>query len=131
MHRLGILGRMLPVFRKIVGQMQHDLFHVYTVDQHTLQVMANLERFTKIEHAHEFPLCSELITLVRPYQLYLLLYSMILLKVEEEITLVLGEIEVKKFAALYDLETRETELICFLVREHLGNVFCSTETRLG
>ena len=50
MHRLGILGRMLPVFRKIVGQMQHDLFHVYTVDQHTLQVMANLERFTKIEH---------------------------------------------------------------------------------
>ena len=57
MHRLGILGRMLPVFRKIVGQMQHDLFHVYTVDQHTLQVIDNLERFTKIEHVHEFPLC--------------------------------------------------------------------------
>lgn len=119
MHRLGILGRMLPVFRKIVGQMQHDLFHVYTVDQHTLQVMANLERFTKIEHAHEFPLCSELITLVRPYQLYLAALFHDIAKGRGGDHSILGELEVKKFAALYDLETRETELICFLVREHL------------
>ena len=120
MHRLGILGRMLPVFRKIVGQMQHDLFHVYTVDQHTLQVMANLERFTKIEHAHEFPLCSELITLVRPYQLYLAALFHDIAKGRGGDHSVLGEIEVKKFAALYDLETKETALICFLVREHLA-----------
>ena len=46
MNNLGILGRMLPVFRRIVGQMQHDLFHVYTVDQHILQVIRNLRRLT-------------------------------------------------------------------------------------
>ncbi|MDA9718979.1 [protein-PII] uridylyltransferase [Betaproteobacteria bacterium] len=120
MHRLGILGRMLPVFRKIVGQMQHDLFHVYTVDQHTLQVMANLERFTKIEHTHEFPLCSELITLVRPYQLYLAALFHDIAKGRGGDHSVLGELEVKKFAGSYNLGTRETELICFLVREHLA-----------
>jgi [protein-PII] uridylyltransferase len=51
-----------PTFGKIVGQMQHDLFHVYTVDQHTLQVLRNLRRFLADEFAHEYPLCSELIS---------------------------------------------------------------------
>src|SRR5687768_15260867 len=60
MNQYGILGRYLPEFGKIVGQMQHDLFHVYTVDQHILMVMRNLRRFTMAEFAHEFPLASEL-----------------------------------------------------------------------
>jgi [protein-PII] uridylyltransferase len=47
-------------FRRIVGQMQHDLFHVYTVDQHILMVVRNLRRFAVPEHAHEYPLCSQL-----------------------------------------------------------------------
>jgi [protein-PII] uridylyltransferase len=46
MNQFGLLGRYLPNFGKIVGQMQHDLFHVYTVDQHTLQVLRNLRRFS-------------------------------------------------------------------------------------
>ena len=58
MNQYGILGRYLPEFGKIVGQMQHDLFHVYTVDQHILMVVRNLRRFTMPEFAHEFPLCS-------------------------------------------------------------------------
>ena len=60
MNQYGILGRYLPEFGKIVGQMQHDLFHVYTVDQHILMVVRNLRRFTMPEFAHEFPLASEL-----------------------------------------------------------------------
>ena len=120
MHRLGILGRMLPVFRKIVGQMQHDLFHVYTVDQHTLQVIANLERFTKIEHAHEFPLCSELITLVRPYQLYLAALFHDIAKGRGGDHSILGEIEVKKFSDSYGLTEQESKKIRFLVLEHLS-----------
>src|SRR5213080_184558 len=60
MNQYGILGRYLPEFGRIVGQMQHDLFHVYTVDQHILMVVRNLRRFTQPEFAHEFPLCSEL-----------------------------------------------------------------------
>ena len=55
MNQYGILGRYLPVFGRIVGQMQHDLFHVYTVDQHILMVVRNLRRFTMPEHAHEYP----------------------------------------------------------------------------
>ncbi len=120
MHRLGILGRMLPVFRKIVGQMQHDLFHVYTVDQHTLQVIANLERFTKVEHAHEFPLCSELITFVQPYQLYLAALFHDIAKGRGGDHSRLGEIEVRKFSSGYGLKEKETEVISFLVREHLS-----------
>ena len=62
MNQYGILGRYLPEFGRIVGQMQHDLFHVYTVDQHILMVLRNLRRFTMPEFAHEFPLCSELMS---------------------------------------------------------------------
>ena len=60
MHQLGILGAYLPAFGKIVGQMQHDLYHVYTVDEHILRVIRNLRRFAVAELAHEFPLCSRL-----------------------------------------------------------------------
>jgi [protein-PII] uridylyltransferase len=62
MNQYDILGRYLPAFGRIVGQMQHDLFHVYTVDQHILQVMRNLRRFAMPEFAHEYPFCSRLIT---------------------------------------------------------------------
>src|SRR3546814_3739270 len=65
MTMLNILPRYLPVFRRIVGQMQHDLFHVYTVDQHTLAVVRNIRRFTMPEHAQEYPLASQLIANLR------------------------------------------------------------------
>ncbi|MBA3478726.1 MAG: nucleotidyltransferase domain-containing protein, partial [Lautropia sp.] len=55
MNKWSVLGRYLPAFRRIVGRMQHDLFHVYTVDQHTLMVVRNLRRFMQAEHAHEYP----------------------------------------------------------------------------
>src|SRR5258707_1435311 len=60
MNQYDVLGNYVPEFGRIVGQMQHDLFHVYTVDQHILMVVRNLRRFTMPELAHEFPLCSEL-----------------------------------------------------------------------
>ena len=61
MNLYGILGQYLPAFGRIGGQMQHDLFHVYTVDEHILMVIRNLRRFTEAQHAHEYPLCSRLI----------------------------------------------------------------------
>jgi [protein-PII] uridylyltransferase len=61
MNLFGVLGEYLPAFGRIVGQMQHDLFHVYTVDEHILMVIRNLRRFTEAQHAHEYPLCSRLI----------------------------------------------------------------------
>jgi [protein-PII] uridylyltransferase len=60
MNQYSILGRYLPAFGRIVGQMQYDLFHAYTVDQHILNVVRNLRRFTMVEFAHEYPQCSRL-----------------------------------------------------------------------
>ena len=72
MNQYGILGRYIPAFGRIVGQMQHDLYHVYTVDEHILNVMRNLRRFAVPELAHEFPLCSRLMSdFDRPELLYL------------------------------------------------------------
>ncbi|MET1537567.1 bifunctional uridylyltransferase/uridylyl-removing protein, partial [Burkholderia sola] len=50
MNQTSVLGRYLWPFRRIVGQMQHDLFHVYTVDQHILMVLRNVRRFFMAEH---------------------------------------------------------------------------------
>ena len=67
----SVLGRYLWTFRRIVGQMQHDLFHVYTVDQHILMVLRNVRRFFIPEHAHEYPFCSQLAAgWDKPYILY-------------------------------------------------------------
>ena len=60
MSRYGVLGRYLPAFSRIVGQMQHDLFHVYTVDEHILMVIRNLRRFRLPRFDHEYPFCSQL-----------------------------------------------------------------------
>ncbi|HMA11391.1 MAG TPA: nucleotidyltransferase domain-containing protein, partial [Steroidobacteraceae bacterium] len=58
MHRYGLLGRYIPAFGRVVGQMQHDLFHIYTVDEHILTVLRNVRRLTVPELAHELPLAS-------------------------------------------------------------------------
>jgi [protein-PII] uridylyltransferase len=72
MNQWSVLGRYLPAFRRIVGRMQHDLFHIYTVDQHILMVVRNLRRFTMAEHAHEYPFCSQLMAdWDRPWLLYI------------------------------------------------------------
>jgi UTP:GlnB (protein PII) uridylyltransferase len=72
MNTYGVLGRYIPAFGRIVGQMQHDLFHVYTVDQHILQVIRNLRRLSLPEFAHEYPFCTRLMAgLEQPWLLYL------------------------------------------------------------
>lgn len=72
MNQFDILGCYLPNFGAIVGQMQHDLFHAYTVDQHTLQVLRNLRRFSETGFGHEYPFCSQLISgFDRPWLLYI------------------------------------------------------------
>jgi [protein-PII] uridylyltransferase len=71
MNQYGILSFYLPAWRRIVGQMQHDLFHV-TVDQHILQVLRNVRRFMVAEHAHEYPLLTRLATsFEKPWLIYI------------------------------------------------------------
>lgn len=120
MNTLNILPRYLPVFRRIVGQMQHDLFHAYTVDQHTLQVVRNLRRFTMPEHAQEYPLASKLAAGLGHYWL---LYAAALFhdiaKGRGGDHSTLGALEVRRFAKTHALSESESELIAFLVQNHL------------
>ncbi|HFE39311.1 MAG TPA: [protein-PII] uridylyltransferase, partial [Gammaproteobacteria bacterium] len=72
MNIYGVLAKYIPAFGKIVGQMQFDLFHIYTVDQHTLFVVRNLRRFFVDSYKHEYPLCSEIINNIpKPELLYI------------------------------------------------------------
>ncbi|WP_281283030.1 [protein-PII] uridylyltransferase [Verticiella sediminum] len=120
MNDLGVLPAYLPPFRRIVGQMQHDLFHVYTVDQHTLMVVRNLRRFTMDEHAHEYPLCSDLIAnFDRHWLLYLAALFHDIAKGRGGDHSRLGAIEVRRFARTHQLDKGDAQLVEFLVREHL------------
>ena len=82
MNSYGVLAAYLPAFNHIVGLMQYDLFHIYTVDEHILFVVRNLRRFVNPEYAHEFPLCHHVIgTLPKPNCSALPACSMILPRV--------------------------------------------------
>jgi [protein-PII] uridylyltransferase len=120
MNETSVLGRYLPVFRKIVGQMQHDLFHIYTVDQHILTVIRNLRRFTMVEHAHEYPFCSQLMA---NFEDHWLLYIAALFhdvaKGRGGDHSILGEQDARKFCKEHSLNQENTDLVTFLVKHHL------------
>ena len=120
MNQYGIFGRYLPAFGRIVGQMQHDLFHVYTVDQHILQVMRNLRRFAMLEFAHEYPFCSALMTgFERPWVLYLAAMFHDIAKGRGGDHSKLGMDDAREFCQRHDISQEDTELIVFLVEQHL------------
>jgi [protein-PII] uridylyltransferase len=121
MNQYGILGRYLPEFGRIVGQMQHDLFHVYTVDQHILMVMRNLRRFTMPEFAHEFPLCAELMNgFERHWLLYVAALYHDIAKGRGGDHSTLGAQDARSFAKRHGLAREDGELVEFLVERHLA-----------
>jgi [protein-PII] uridylyltransferase len=120
MNQTSVLGRYLWVFRRIVGQMQHDLFHVYTVDQHILMVLRNMRRFFIPEHAHEYSFCSQLAAQFdRPELLYIAALFHDVAKGRGGDHSDLGAIEVKRFCRAHGLGKEDTALIVFLVQHHL------------
>ncbi|MDP1978089.1 [protein-PII] uridylyltransferase [Undibacterium sp.] len=120
MNQMSILGRYLPNFRRIIGQMQHDLFHAYTVDQHILMVVRNLRRFTMPEHAHEYPFCSQLMAnFNQPWVLYIAALFHDIAKGRGGDHSLLGMADAKKFCYDHGLSKANTELIIFLVEKHL------------
>ncbi len=121
MNQYGILGRYLPEFGRIVGQMQHDLFHVYTVDQHILMVLRNVRRFTMPELAHEFPLCSELMSgFERHWLLYVAALYHDIAKGRGGDHSELGAVDARKFCNRHGLSREDTDLVAFLVENHLS-----------
>ena len=120
MNQTSVLGRYLWVFRRIVGQMQHDLFHVYTVDQHILMVLRNVRRFFIAEHAHEFPFCSQLAAgWDKPWILYVAALFHDIAKGRGGDHSQLGRVEVRRFCKDHAIAKEDAKLIEFLVAEHL------------
>ena len=120
MNQTSVLGRYLWVFRRIVGQMQHDLFHVYTVDQHILMVLRNVRRFFLPEHAHEYPFCSQLAAgWDKPWLLYTAALFHDIAKGRGGDHSELGELEVRRFCKQHGIQSADARLIEFVVREHL------------
>ncbi|QTD47093.1 [protein-PII] uridylyltransferase [Ottowia testudinis] len=120
MNQTSVLGRYLWVFRRIVGQMQHDLFHVYTVDQHILMVLRNARRFFMAEHAHEYPFCSQLAAgWDKPWILYIAALFHDVAKGRGGDHSDLGALEARRFCRDHGVQQADARLIEFLVRQHL------------
>jgi len=120
LNKCNILGKFIPAFGRIVAQMQHDLFHIYTVDEHTLNVIENIRRFTLEKWKHEFPECNQIFkSFKKPYLLYLGALFHDIAKGRGGDHSLLGESIARKFGHDMLLEDEDIQLITWLVKSHL------------
>jgi [protein-PII] uridylyltransferase len=120
MNQYDILGHYLPAFGRIVGQMQHDLFHVYTVDQHILQVVRNLRRLALPEFAHEYPFCTRLMAgFTDAWLLYIAALFHDIAKGRGGDHSQLGMADARRFCRSHGIRGKDAELVVFLVGHHL------------
>jgi len=120
MHRYGILGAYLPVFDQVAGQMQYDLFHVYTVDEHSLFVVRNLRMFADPGRYHEFPHCADIFArLPKPELIYVAGLFHDIAKGRGGDHSELGSGLVHEFCTLHGFSEYDTRLVAWLVRYHL------------
>jgi [protein-PII] uridylyltransferase len=120
MARLGVLGRWIPAFAQVSGRMQFDLFHVYTVDQHTLAVLRNLASFASGVADARFAIAQEVWPRLRKPELLLLagLFHDIA-KGRGGDHSELGAVDARAFCSAHGLGDADTELVAWLVRRHL------------
>ena len=120
MNRYGILAAYIPAFEQIVGRMQYDLFHAYTVDQHTLYVVRNMRRLSVPNFAHEHPLASGIFHhLKKPELLYLAGLFHDIAKGRGGNHADLGAIDAEEFGLNHGLSQSDSEFIGWLVKKHL------------
>jgi [protein-PII] uridylyltransferase len=117
--RLGVLARYLPAFGKVFGRMQFDLFHVYTVDQHTLAVLANMQGFANGADPR-FSVAHEIYPHLRRPELLLLsgLFHDIA-KGRGGDHSELGAVDAREFCVAHALPAADAELVAWLVEQHL------------
>jgi [protein-PII] uridylyltransferase len=120
MGRYGVLGHYLECFSAVTGQMQYDLFHVFTVDQHTLFVIRNLGRFLSQEYTQQFLLCSKLMPKIQHREiLYLAAMFHDIGKGRGGDHSELGALEAEEFAVRHNLSNEHQDMLVWLVRHHL------------
>jgi [protein-PII] uridylyltransferase len=120
MNRYGLLAAFIPVFGNIVGRMQYDLFHVYTVDQHTLFVVRNLRRFAYGKYSERFPHARSVFKrIAKPELLYLAAIFHDIAKGRGGDHSELGAIDAENFCARLDIEPAERDMVAWLVQKHL------------
>jgi len=120
MSRYGILAAYIPAFEKITGRMQYDLFHAYTVDQHTLFVVRNLRRLSVPQYAHEFPLASGIFHhLPKPELLYLAGLFHDIAKGRGGNHAELGAIDGREFCLAHGKSEEDSDLVAWLIQSHL------------
>lgn len=120
MNRYGVLERYIPVFGKIVGLMQYDLFHAYTVDQHTLFVIRNLRRLFVDDFAKEFELCSNIAKTIRkPALLFLAALFHDIAKGRGGNHANLGAQDARDFCQHHQLKLNDIDMVSGLVKQHL------------
>ncbi|MDD1612490.1 MAG: [protein-PII] uridylyltransferase, partial [Methylococcaceae bacterium] len=120
MNRYGILAAYLPNWANIVARMQYDLFHIYTVDEHTLFVVRNLRRFSLEKHKDELPFCNRIFLLIgKPELLYFAALFHDIAKGRNGDHSTIGEDIAREFCQQHDFSAHDIKLICWLVRHHL------------
>jgi len=120
MNRYGVMAAYIPAFDAIVGRMQYDLFHIFTVDEHTISVIRNLRRFALPEYAHELPFCGFVAQqLPRPELLYIAGLFHDIAKGRGGDHSILGAQDADTFCRQHQLTSEATELVRWLVRHHL------------
>ncbi len=120
MNRYGVLAAYIPEFKKIVGQMQHDLYHAYTVDEHTLKVLRNVRRLFVDQHTQELPLASKIAySIAKPELLYLAALFHDIGKGRGGRHEEWGAIDAEEFCLSHELNHKDTRLVTWLVRHHL------------
>jgi [protein-PII] uridylyltransferase len=120
MNRHGVLAAILPQFAQVVGRMQYDLFHVYTVDEHTLRVLRNVAHFADADARNEFPLaCGIFAALDKPELLLLAALFHDIAKGRGGDHSVLGETDARAFCTKLGLDDADADLVAWLVRWHL------------
>ena len=120
MNLYGVLGLYIPSFGRVVGRMQYDLFHAYTVDEHTLFVVSNLRRFALRRFNDEFPHCSEIMqSLEKPELAYLGGLFHDIAKGRGGDHSELGAVDAEAFCLEHGIGKPEARLVAWLVRHHL------------
>jgi len=128
MNRYGVLAAYLPSFNNIVARMQYDLFHIYTVDVHTLFVIRNLRRFALEKHNDDLPFCNGIFLLIpKPHILYIAGLFHDIAKGKKGDHSVLGEGIARQFCIDHKISEHDSKIICWLVKNHL--IMSSTAQR--